>query len=117
MANPRILYNGINLDFTYPPTKKAGPHDGNGDRLEAQRADSITLSGVKQSIWWRTDRIRIFNMEFVPVADLPAWKAFFDVAVTGETWEYFPDADGGESETFTLEDVQWSPAFSVRGLC
>lgn len=116
MAYPRIIYNGTILDFTYPPTKKAGPHDGNGDRLEAQRSDSITLSGIKQAIWWRTDRIRVFNMEFVPNDDLAAWKEFFNFALTGETWDYYPDADLGDSETFTLEDTQWPPAFSVKGL-
>ena len=116
MAYPKIAFNGNLWLFTYPDVQKPGPHDGNGDHLVGQRSDRISISGLKQSIYWRTDQMRDFQLDDVPFSDLPTCRAFFDWAIPGGTWDHYADADAGEFTTFTLEDTEWKPQFNVRGL-
>src|SRR6266705_52185 len=98
MAFGAIVYNtglsgDIALRFTYPPTGKPDLGDGAGDELQPLRYDSITLSGLKQSVYVRTDTFRLLNMTNVPFSDLPGWRQFMAYAQTGGQFHYHFDAD------------------------
>ena len=93
MANPAITYDPgsglVTLNFSFPPVSKPGADDRN-----AVRNDSITCSGLKQSMWQRTDIFKTLQMDFVPMDDLVAWEAFLDYALQGGEFNYYP---GGTS--------------------
>jgi hypothetical protein len=109
MAYPKIVYNGRNLNFTYPPVQKAGAHDSNSDPRTAERSDTVTTSGQKQTIFKRTDHFRILQMDFVPMEDLIYWAAFIEWAIAGNNFAYYPDASLSAFDTWTLEDTDWNP--------
>jgi hypothetical protein len=108
---PKIVYGSSTLTFTYPPVNKPG---GSLDR-EATREDSITLTGLKQSIFVRTDLYWNLQMDFVPIADLPNWEAFIDYALQGNQFDYYPDATLGSHITYTLDDQTWAPKRAFMG--
>jgi hypothetical protein len=130
MAYPAIVYDPgagpISLRFFLPPTGKPDSGDGSGDELQPLRADSFTLSGLKQSVLWRQDTFRSLHMELVPFSDLPAWRQFMTFAQTGAQFHYHQDADSDAYEIFELDDNQgststsstqgWAPKRVVRGL-
>lgn len=107
---PKLVYSGTTFQPTLPPVNKPGPHDGTSDLLKGQRADSITLSGQVQRVWWRTDRFIELQMESVPQSDLPAWNDFFEYAIPGGDFDYFPDAAVETSRLCILSDTDWTPA-------
>lgn len=76
--------------------------------MEAQRNDSISLSGLKQSVSWRTDVFHNLQMEAVPIADLPAWRDFMTYALAGGEFSYYPDAALAGFTVYTLEDTKWA---------
>jgi hypothetical protein len=119
LAYPKIMYDAgagpVTLLFSYPPVEKPGPHDGHGDDRQAQRMESITLSGRKQIFYIRTDKFRNLHMKFVPNEDLVDWSAFMDYALTGGQFDYYPDADVGTFTTYTLEDMEWKPERAFFG--
>lgn len=111
---PKIQYNPgtgiVNLPFTFPPINKAGAPE-----LEARnRSDSISLSGLKQTIFTGVDEFLPVQMDYVPQVDLPAWEDFFQWAVTGGLFNYYPDATLSGFTTYTLEDVKWTPSRNFR---
>jgi hypothetical protein len=70
MAYPHIIYNSgtgpVTLLFTFPPIQKPNVIEyGTGDerKREGEGVDSITQSGLKQSITFRVDIFRTLNME------------------------------------------------------
>lgn len=128
---PQITYPAIlpttTLSFTYPPVEKPGIDD-----LDGVRNDSLALCGLRQSMFYRTDTFKHLTMSNVPMIDLPYWKLFFDYAMQGGSFLYYPDATASAYDEWLLEssggsspstassgaDVQdaWSPTFVVRGL-
>lgn len=115
---PKIVYDPgtgpVTLNFTFPPVEKPGLQDGTSDDLTAQRVDSMTLSGHRQSFYVRTDVFRTLTMNYVPFTDMPAWSAFMQYAITGGPFNYFPDTTQSGFTVFTLEDTDWSPRLSFR---
>jgi hypothetical protein len=120
MLLPKIVFNNgsglTTLNFTYPPVEKPGVQDGTSDEREANRVDSITMTGRKQVFYVRTDIFRVLTMKNVPMADLTAWSQFIDIALTGTPFDYYPDKTLGTFTTYTLEDTNWQPKYSVRNL-
>lgn len=121
MILPKITYNNgtpQTLAFTYPPIMKPGSEErdvSGGSGGNASRVDTIALNGNKQSINWRTDRFRTLQLDYVPAADIPAWEAFIDYAITGASFLYYPDAtDSWASTEYTLEDQNWSPELNFK---
>ena len=108
---PKIVYNSVTLSPTYANVKKPFMDD-----FEAVRHDSITSSGIRQSMVERVDRIRPVTFESIPWDDLPAWEAFFAYAVEGGSFEYFPDATKPDFQIFELVDDKVSPKYSAFGL-
>jgi hypothetical protein len=106
MITPKIVYDSgggpVTLIPTYPPVQKPG-----ADELVANRHDSITTTGVKQSINDRTDVFVNLNFAFVPTADLAAWKLFITWAIAGGKFTYYPDNTLGTNADYTLENDTW----------
>lgn len=86
---PQFTYNGNTFVPTYAATNKE-PIGTLGQ--SAIRHDSITTSGLQQSILERIDRIFPLNFPVVPEADLAAWDAFLTWALAGNQWQYAPDS-------------------------
>lgn len=109
---PKIVYNPgagtVTLNFTYPPVAKPGADD-----LEATRHDSKSISGLLQI---RTEVVEVFRnlqMDYVPIADMPAWAAFMLYAVAGMPFDLYMDATLGVFKRFTLVDTTWPPTYSM----
>lgn len=134
---PKITYPAsapvTTLVFTYPPVEKPFGPTNDGDEIEAVRNDSITLSGLRQSMYYRTDEFKHLIMSNVPIADMPAWKAFFNFAQQGDSFLYYPDStlsgydewwdedSGGSnrsssSSSSSSSSTNWAPKYVVRGL-
>lgn len=114
MAYPQITYNnGADqvLSFTYPPVSKPGSDD-----RDADRQDSVSASGLVQSVVTNVAVFKNLQMDFVPVEDLPAWEQFIDYAIAGGTFKFFPDADQPGNNTYRLEDTKWSPKRAFFGM-
>jgi len=112
---PKIEYNPgsgtVVLNFTFPPVMKSGAPD-----LTAQREDSISVSGLKQSVWTRTDEFLPVQLDFVPVTDMPAWTDFMRFALAGGLFNYFPDKTIAHYTTYTLDDSSWAPSRNFHGI-
>jgi hypothetical protein len=115
MPTPRIVYDpgtgAVTLDFTYPDTQKPMT-----DPLEALRHDSITSSGIRQTITERVDTLKDLNLENIPWGDLPVLGAFMQYAVTGGSFQYYPDVTATAFQTWELVDTKFDPKLNTRGL-
>ncbi len=60
--------------------------------MEATRHDSITTSGLQQSVIERVDRVFDLDFAVVPLSDLAGWDAFLSSAIQGQQFRYIPDA-------------------------
>lgn len=113
MILPKIVYGTgpTTLNFTYPPVNKPGADD-----REAHRNDSVSLSGILQTVWWRTDRFINLQMDFVVQGtDLQNWEAFQDFGLTGAQFEYYPDATvSGTHYTCTLDGNKFLPTLNFK---
>jgi len=58
---------------------------------EATRHDSITVSGLQQSVIERVDRVFDLDFPVVPLSDLAGWDAFISSAIQGQQFQYVPD--------------------------
>lgn len=95
----------VHFTPTLPPTGKQ-PLDG----LSATRHDSITSSGIKQSVLERIDDMMTMTFPMVPQSDLAAWKAFMTYALGGGVFAYRPNAaDNTNWADYTIESMDWTP--------
>jgi len=113
MILPKFSYNdGSAVNFT-PAIAPKGKYAQ--DALDATRHDSITSSGKKQSVVENIANLQELNFPFVPDSDISSWNRFFAWALGGGQFDYYPDSTSGTKETMTLEDTNWTPAFTVIG--
>lgn len=109
---PKITYPAsaptTTVTFTTPPNKKPGPY-GSGSDQEGVGSVSITLSGQKQVMYYRTDTFLHLIMEDVPWADMAMWTAFIEYGIQGGTFLYYPDAGGTAFDEYWLDDSGGSP--------
>jgi len=112
---PQIIYDAgsgsVTVAPTYPDVSK--PYM---DPLEALRHDSITSSGLRQTMVERVDTIRNIVFDSVPWSDLPMWAAFFAYAIQGGSFYYYPDATATAFQTFELVDDKVTPQIVSRGM-
>src|ERR1039458_5017956 len=118
----------------YPPIEKQ-PFGMWG--MEAKRADSITVSGIKRTVFERIDTVTTLNFPWVALSDMPAWKAFEAYALTGGPFTYRPildypnipitnpmfqspgtdsGDDTGEYSVVELLTMDWTPKFKSPGI-
>lgn len=106
---PKFAYNPgtgvVDLVPTWPPVNKT-PYSP----LEAVRHDSITSTGIKQSVTERIDAMLVLSFESVPEDDMSAWYSFFKWTLAGNQFTYYPDqSDATIFAEYTLEDESWAP--------
>lgn len=85
------------------------------DDREAQRHDSFSLSGLVQSLHWRTDRYKNLQFDLIPHSQKPNWEAFIDAVITGQLFQYYPDATQPGYTVYLLADAKWAPSFLYIG--
>lgn len=111
---PKIVYDPgtgpVTLAFSFPPTSKPG-----AEQRSVVRHDSDTLSGYRQSMFVHSTRFLTLQLTWVKMTDLPNWELFFDYALTGGAFDYYPDVlVPGTFKTYTLDDTDWKSAFAFR---
>src|SRR5678815_3558769 len=93
---PKIVYDAgsgpVTLAFTFPPVEKAGADGAGADEYSAIREDSVTESGLVQSVVHRIENFRTLNMTYVPDDDILDWAAFLQFSLQGFTFSYYPDS-------------------------
>lgn len=104
---PQISYNPgsgtVNFVPFLPPTNK----EPEGE-LAATRHDSFASIGTKQAVWERTDTFLNLQFPMVPLSDMASWDAFYQYALQGGVFTYYPDStDPTVSTQYTLEDTGW----------
>lgn len=110
MSYPKIIYNAVTLNFTYPP-RQVPKYD-----KETVRNVNVASSGVTEQIYERTDIFLEINVQDVVDADAAAWSAFLDWANQGNTFDYYPDASVGTFTTYTLENMNVKLAWKQPGM-
>jgi hypothetical protein len=112
---PQIAYDaGLGLtflNFTYPDVQKPM-----ADPLDALRHDSITSSGLRQTVTERVDTLKDVNLENIPWVDLPALATFMNYAIGGGSFRYYPDVTASAYDTWELVDTKFDPKWNARGL-
>jgi hypothetical protein len=106
----KIIYNGNTFIPAYPPKGKVPV-----DKQDATRHDSITTSGLRQSITERVDRIVTLDFPFVPESDVTNWDAFVSWAIVGGQFQYYPDSTLSSNNTYQVVDTQLGPEFVSPG--
>ena len=114
LALPKIVYprgGGATLNFVYPPRKV--PFRA----YETVRHDNVASSGVRETVYERTDKFFEFEMEYVKLGtDVGAWDSFVQSALQGIAFDYYPDATLGSLTTYVLEDTTWHPGYKQLGM-
>lgn len=109
-----IAWTASNMDFvlpTWPAAQKPLASQRN-----VIRHDSITSSGIKQSIVERREVFLPLTFQFVPATDIPVWDNFMSWALDGNFFTYFPDStDATNSTIYSLEDTSWLPKKAAFG--
>lgn len=108
---PKFVYDPGTGPVTFTPTYPAVQKPG-ADELDAIRHDSDTISGIRQSIFERIDVYRTLQFDSVPQSDEANWTAFMTYALTGGSFNYYPDSTLTPFITFTLDDTNWAPALN-----
>lgn len=115
----KIIYGDspTTLTMTYPSINKAGDSAYWQDERQADREDVVTISGIQQTFFYRSDVFKTLQLDWVPNTDLAAWASFMDDwALRGKPFSFYPDAaNDNVHNDFTLADKQWKPARAVIG--
>ncbi|MGH9449820.1 MAG: hypothetical protein ACRD11_04685 [Terriglobia bacterium] len=115
MAYPQIIFDPgtgpVTLQFTYPPRSVAAYNS------VATRHDNVASSGVRESILERIDNFLQIEMQAVlHGADVTAWNAFMQYALTGAQFAYYPDSLQAAFTNYWLEQTTWGAAYKSPGL-
>lgn len=119
------------LIFQYPPVEKA-TQNADADEVEGVRIDTISLSGIRQSAFYRSDEFKHLSLKSVEIAsEIANWRSFFDYAHEGGSFLYYPDSTGTAYDEWVLEDsggsnrsslsssssssTNWQPKLAFRG--
>jgi len=114
MANPAIVYpNGsgsATLRFQRPPRRVPAYS------AVAVRHDNVASSGVRESIFERTDNYLDLDLEWVGGgSDVEAWAQFMNYALQGGLFAYYPDSSQSTFTNYWLEDTNWTAAYKAAG--
>jgi hypothetical protein len=111
MANPKIVYipvGGVATTLTpaWSPTQQPGY------MKTAVRHDNVSSSGIRETVLERVDTFLEATFQ-VPVADLAAWQAFLDYALTGAPFAFYADSSGSAYTNYLLEDTDAKIEYSA----
>jgi hypothetical protein len=112
---PQFIYDPGTGPVTVTPTY-ADVNKPRMSNFEAVRHDSITSSGLRQSMLERVDRVLPITFETVPWTDLAMWEAFFAYAIEGGSFLYYPDNTATAYQTWELVDDKVAVSFASVGL-
>ena len=101
---PDPLTGHVSFVPAYPPVNKTPQNE-----LEAVRHDSVTTSGIQQSVVERVDNFLTLDFQNVPEGDMAAWYSFMVYAVTGGLFSYHPDSTSATALEWILADTAWKP--------
>ncbi|HET7213634.1 MAG TPA: hypothetical protein VFL79_08600 [Terriglobia bacterium] len=116
MSYPKIVYTPTGgteqtLNFTSAPRQQPGYSKN------AVRHDNISTAGVRESVLERIDTFLEFGVDYIRAGnDLAAWSAFFDFALTGAPFAYYPDASQSAFTNCLLEDTGETVAYVAPGV-
>jgi hypothetical protein len=115
MAWPKIVYTpdgqtANTLTLTYPPSKVPAYS------RTAVRHDNFSSAGLRESILERIDDIWTINVPTIAISDVLAWQEFFDYALTGGSFSYFPDGSKVTTIPYVLEDLEAALDYKAPGL-
>jgi len=101
---PKFHYNGNDFIPTYPPKGKVSV-----DKQSATRSDSISSSGLRQSVTERIDRVLTLEFPSIPEGDLTNWDAFISWILAAGQFDYYPDSTLSSSNTYQVVDTDLGP--------
>lgn len=115
MSYPKIIYTPSGqaqqtLAFTYPARQIPGY------QRQAVRHDNIASSGIRETVLERFEDVIEIQVPAVPLADVAAWQTFFNHALAGGAFDYYPDASAAAYTTYLLEDQDSALAYKAPGL-
>lgn len=100
-----------------PATQKSGAH-----QRTATRYDNVTISGLVESCYQRTDQFLSLQFTYVQFSDYDTtdggdsgWILFLAYAETGALFSYYPDSSLTTHNTYKLEDTDWNPQYTAHG--
>ena len=84
--------------------------------MEVTRIDNTAWSGVRETIFGRSDQYLPFDMQYVAIGnDVQSWAAFVMSGIQGVPFNYYPDHTVNSYTTYTMEDTNWLPAYKSVG--
>lgn len=101
---PKFIYNSNTFIPTYPPKGKVPV-----DKQSATRHDSITSSGLRQSVLERIDRVLTLEFQFIPESELSSWDAFIGWVLAGGQFQYYPDSTLTSNNVYQVVDTDLGP--------
>jgi hypothetical protein len=115
MAYPQIIYNpgsgNVTLSFVYPPKNVTG------FSIEAVAHDNVASSGVRERIIERIDSFLELEMPYVGIGpDLSNWQTFFQFALAGGQFSFYPDSSQSSFTNYWLEDAKEVAAYKHPGI-
>ena len=116
MSNPKIVYTPAGggeqtLAFAFPPQQQPGYFKS------AVRHDNVSTAGIRESVVERIDEFLELSLPWVRAgADLAAWQAFLDQALTGAIFSYYPDAGQVAFANYLLEDTETKLTWKTPGV-
>lgn len=114
MAYPKIIWPSggspaTTIAFSWQPLQWTPVHK------EGVRHDSIASAGDQQSVLERIEELQVLRMHFIGAAALTnSWGPFFDSALAGEPFDYYPDASIGTYITYLLTDLVIEPQWDYN---
>jgi hypothetical protein len=105
MSLPKIVYTpagGSETMLTFSAPARFVP----GYARQAVRHDNVSGAGIRESVLERIEDVVEIALEWIPAADLAAWQAFLDHALTGAIFAYYPDAGLSSFTNYLLEDTE-----------
>jgi hypothetical protein len=111
--NPKIVYTPVGGSPT-TLTPAFSPTQQPGYMKTAVRHDNVASSGIRETVLERVDTFLEANF-LIPAADLAAWQAFLDYALTGAPFAYYPDNSAPDFTNYQLEDTDAKIEYSAPG--
>ena len=102
---PKIIYNSITLNFTFPPEG-----DPINERLTARSKKTVSLNGTEQTLWQINEEIITVNFKFLTQTELDSLRTMWDDwGSHGKDIEYFSSNDEAARGTFTIATAIFPP--------
>jgi hypothetical protein len=115
MAYPQIVYNpgtgNVTLAFKYPPKNVTAFN------MDAVVHDNFSSAGVRERILERIDNFLELDIPAVAIgSDLTNWQTFFQFALAGGQFSYYPDASQSSFTNYWLDDAKEVAAYKHPGI-